>query len=113
MSNLRREQVVSFSDCQSSTSTLSQPCRRLHHIWHGGQNPSTVYVGQGNIADRLTQHRSDPRLLQYSSLGLFVTWAAAIPQLQAGIERYLADQLRPKVGEAYPNVPPVPVNLPW
>jgi hypothetical protein len=85
----------------------------VYIIWHSGQTPWTVYVGQGDIADRLLRHRSDPEILQYSSLGLFVTWASVVSSLRDGIERYLADQLRPKVGAAHPNAPPIPVNLPW
>ena len=86
----------------------------IYIVWHGGQNPRTVYVGQGNIAERIAVHRSDPSFLQYSSLGLFVTWASVPGQAaRDGIERYLADQLRPMIGEAYPNVPPVGANLPW
>src|SRR5712691_6954545 len=70
----------------------------VYIIWHGGQAPWTVYVGQGNIAERLAEHRTDPRILQYSSLGLFVTWASVIAPLRDGIERYLADKLKPKEG---------------
>lgn len=104
--------------CPFLTVNLQHPHFRgmtgVYIIWHGGQNPWTVYVGQGDIADRLTEHRSDPRILQYSSLGLFVTWASVTLQpVRNGIERYLAEQLRPRVGEANPNVPPIAANLPW
>jgi hypothetical protein len=30
-----------------------------------------------------------------------------------GVERYLANTLRPIVGSAFPDVPPIEVNLPW
>lgn len=85
----------------------------VYIIWHGGQSPCTVYVGQGNIADRLAQHRKDPRILQYSPFGLFATWASVTPSLRNGIERYFADQLRPKEGAARPNVTPIAATLPW
>jgi len=86
----------------------------VYIIWHGGQNPWTVYVGQGVIADRIAAHRSEPQILQYGPWGLFVTWASvATKPLRDGIEAYLANQLKPKVGEAHPNVAPVGVNLPW
>ena len=42
----------------------------VYIIWHGGQTPQTVYVGRGQIANRLQAHRSDPSILKYSSLGL-------------------------------------------
>jgi len=85
----------------------------VYIIWHGGQAPATVYVGAGNIAERLAAHRQDSRILQYSSLGLFVTWAAVIAPFRDGVERYLADKLLPKEGSAHPNVTPISTNLPW
>lgn len=117
-------QTLTWNKCEGNqwcpflTVNLQHPSFRgvtgVYIIWHGGQNPSTVYVGSGDIADRLAAHRSDPRILQYSSLGLFVTWASVTPQpIRYGIERYLAEQLRPGVGEAYPNVSPIAANLPW
>jgi hypothetical protein len=84
----------------------------VYIIWHGGQNPATVYVGQGVIADRLRAHRADPRILQYGQLGLFVTWAK-VDYSRDGIERFLANQLRPKEGPNHPEAAPVSVNLPW
>ena len=85
----------------------------VYIIWHGGPNPATVYVGQGNIADRLRAHRTERNILQYSSLGLFVTWASVSAPLRDGIECYLAQTLNPKEGVAHPNCPPIGVNLPW
>lgn len=85
----------------------------VYVIWHGGSNPRTVYVGQGNIRDRLTSHRSDPSILQYTRYGLFVTWAKVDGHYRLGIERYLADTLRPLHGIRHPQVAPVPVNCPW
>ena len=85
----------------------------VYVIWHGGTTPWTVYLGQGNIAERLAAHRSDARIIKYSSLGLFVTWAAVAPLLRDGVERFLADQLKPKEGEAHPQSAPIPVTLPW
>lgn len=85
----------------------------VYIIWHGGQNPSTVYVGQGDIAERLRCHRTEPNIVQYSSLGLFVTWARLGASFRDGAECYLARVLRPKQGVAHPNCPEVAVNLPW
>jgi hypothetical protein len=39
--------------------------------------------------------------------------ANVAPPLRDGIERYLAETLKPKVGEAFPQAPPIAVNLPW
>jgi hypothetical protein len=85
----------------------------VYIIWHGGPNPATVYVGQGNIAERLRCHRTEPNILQYSSLGLFVTWASVSAPSRDGIERYLADTLKPKEGVLHPYSAPIGVNLPW
>jgi hypothetical protein len=86
----------------------------VYVIWHGGQTPWTVRVGQGDIKDRLTAHRGDQAVLAYRSKGdLFVTWVAVPPASLDGVERYLANQLRPLVGDRHPDVTPIPVNLPW
>lgn len=59
-------------------------------------------------------------MLAYSPEGLFVTWARIHPSERDGVERYLAETLRPLVGTRHPNAapiyvvePPIPVNLPW
>ena len=82
----------------------------VYVIWHGGQTPRTVRVGQGDIADRLQAHRSDQQILAYRSYGLYVTWAAVSAADLNGVERYLADQLSPLVGERHPDVRPIPVK---
>ena len=83
----------------------------VYIIWHGGTRVRYVYVGQGVVADRLSEHKLNPDILQYRASGtLFVTWAAVSPRLRDGIERYLADFLRPMVGSQYPDVTPIPVN---
>jgi hypothetical protein len=85
----------------------------VYVIWHGGQNPQWVRVGMGDIKDRIGKHRNDPDITQYRQFGgLFVTWAVVPAHMQKGIENYLADQLKPLVGERFPNVPPIAVNLP-
>jgi hypothetical protein len=32
----------------------------VYVIWHGGDGPNVVRVGQGNIRDRLKSHKIDP-----------------------------------------------------
>lgn len=85
----------------------------IYVIWHGGQAPWTVYVGQGIVAERLRTHRGDQEILQYSHLGLFVTWARVDQPSRDGIERFLSESLRPRVGSRTPAVPPIQVNYPW
>lgn len=85
----------------------------VYIIWHGGVAPQTVRVGKGDIAARLIAHRGDPSVQRYAPYGLYVTWAAVNAYDQDGVERFLADQLRPLVGERHPEVPAKLVNLPW
>jgi len=90
----------------------------VYIIWHDGtaQNnvAETVRIGQGIISQRIATHRNDDVITAYAVRGsLRVTWAAVAGRARRlGIERYLADELDPLVGE-YPDVRPIPVNLPW
>jgi len=85
----------------------------VYIIWHGGSNPKTVRVGQGNIRKRLEAHRTDPDVQAYAHLGLYVTWASVPEDSRNGIEAYLAQKLKPIVGERFPDTAPISVNLPW
>ena len=87
--------------------------RGVYIIWHGGQTPWTVYVGQGEIAERLAAHRLDPDILQYSGSGLFVTWAEVDVLSRDGVELFLGQQLRPRAAARFPQAMSIPVNLPW
>ena len=90
----------------------------VYIIWYFNSNnqnrPITIYVGQGNIADRLNSHREDPdiRYLKSSGLDLCVSWCAVHERNRDGVENYLGEVLSPLVGERYPNVSPIEVNLP-
>lgn len=115
--------TLSWNKCEGSkwcpflTVNLDHPHFRnregVYIVWHGGQSPWTVYVGQGAIADRLRNHRQEQEILQYSHLGLFVTWTQVDRPNRDGVERFLAERLRPKVGARSPNARPIEVNLPW
>ena len=85
----------------------------VYIIWHGGTEPKVVYVGQGNIRNRLNERRSDPRIQQYKYLDLYVTWATVYSQDCDGVEAYLADHWSPKVGERHPDARHIHVNSPW
>ena len=87
--------------------------RGVYVIWHGGTNPQTVRVGQGFIKDRLVSHQNDSEIQAYKDFGLYVTWTSIPEAYLNGVEAYLAQALRPMIGELFPNVPPIPVNLPW
>ena len=81
--------------------------------WDNFGNPVTVRVGQGNIRDRLTAHRSDPQIQRYAHLNLLVTWTATLPHSRDGVETYLGKVLKPRVGSLFPNAKPIPVTLPF
>ena len=83
----------------------------VYVIWKSGRPASVVRIGQGKIADRLTAHRTDPAILAYKDDGLLVTWAAVAAAQRDGVERYLAGQYSPLVGDAFPDVDPIEVNL--
>jgi hypothetical protein len=86
----------------------------VYVIWHGGQAPHVVYVGQGDVAARLADHRENPDILSHDRKGeLFVTWAAVSVAERDGIERYLADKYSPLEGESHPDVASIAVNSPW
>ena len=73
----------------------------------------TVRVGKGDIKDRLSKHRINPKILYYKKHGtLHVTWAAVANEHQEGVERFLGDTLKPLIACRFPDVPPIPVNLP-
>lgn len=85
----------------------------VYIIWHSGDKPATVRVGQGFIRDRLAQHKEDSQILAYQQYGLYVTWARLDKTNRDGVERYLGETLKPKIGSRLPDVPPIAVNLPW
>lgn len=92
--------------------------------WDRLRNPITVRVGQGEIRDRVYAHRIDPDIQEYRIVKqfpprplpeyrtLYFTWAEVSQKAdRLGIERYLANTLKPLVGQ-YPNVYPITANLP-
>lgn len=87
--------------------------RGVYIIWHGGPDPRVVYVGQGNIKERIEAHRIDPEIQQYANLNLYVTWATVSEEGLDGVEGYLADVWKPLVGKNHPTSNFVNVNSPW
>ena len=89
--------------------------RGVYIIWHGGPNPKVVYIGQGNIKERIAEHRNNPEIQQYESeyLDLYVTWAVVQGHDRDGVEAYLADVWKPIVGTRHPQASPIEVNSPW
>ena len=86
----------------------------VYVIWHGGNSPHVVYVGQGDVADRLLNHRKDIKITRHAQKGvLYVTWASVPVAQRDGIERYLADRYSPLEGEYHPVAVALAVNSPW
>jgi hypothetical protein len=85
----------------------------VYIIWHGGNPSCVVRLGQGNIADRLLDHRLDEEVMAYKKYGLYVTWASVPSYQRDGVEAYLAEKWDPLVGDRFPDVSPIAVNSPW
>ena len=85
----------------------------VYVIWHEGNPGRIIRIGQGDIASRLSAHRSDLSICQFRNRGtLRVTWAAVPADQVDGVERFLLGHLSPLVGDAFPDAPPIAVNLP-
>lgn len=97
------------------TSSLGE-IRGVYIIWKAkaGSDGRAVYVGQGDIANRLSAHqsRSDIKAHQSGGHRLFVTWAKVSESQMDGVERYLANTLKPLIGEKHPDVESIRVTLP-
>ncbi len=78
----------------------------VYIIWHRGDHPEWVRVGQGGIRDKLAMHRQDKGILAYHRQGLFVSWAAVSPRERDGVERYLVELCQPLLGERPPTLIP-------
>ena len=85
----------------------------VYIIWHGAPNPEVVYVGQGNIRERIRTHRLEATILRYRISGLYVTWAPVAATYRDGVERYLIEQWHPLVGDSHLLVAPIEINSPW
>ena len=83
----------------------------VYIIWYW-DNQRQLYVrkvGQGEIRERLKQHRRNLGST-HSGHTLYVTWAKVSAPYRDGVEVYLGNKLRPQ--DIYPDVEPIPVNLP-
>jgi hypothetical protein len=87
----------------------------VYVIYQAGNPPSTIYVGKGDVAKRLSEHKADARFAGARRGGnLLVTYAAVPAQSQEGVEKHLARLLAPKIGERRPEtVQEIAVNLPF
>lgn len=93
--------------------------RGVYIIWYTSSLSGTskvIKVGQGDIGDRLREHRNNPDITKYSSSGqLKVAWALVdnINFFETdlnGVEAYLSDTYRPLIGERFPFAQRITVN---
>ena len=87
----------------------------VYLIWHGGDLPRVIRVGQGDIAECLHAHRTDPQILAYQQYGaLYVTWASVPMANRDGIECYLTETWVPLIRhKTFPMIFPMAVNSPF
>lgn len=84
----------------------------VYLIWHSGVCPRAVYVGQGDIAERLKAHQRDPKIMIFEKFGsLFTSWGNVDARNFDGVERFLIEKYAPVLNEIMPIVPRVSVNL--
>lgn len=69
-----------------------------------------VRVGQGSIADRVRHHMLDPEIRAFGELRF--AFAEVSHHHVDAVEAYLGNRLRPMVGQRFPKVVPIEVNLP-
>lgn len=85
----------------------------VYIIWCEGKKDRVVYVGQGDVRERLTAHKQDDKLLACRKYGrLLVTWATVPVLKRDGVERFLVETYKPIIGTRIPAVWPIKVNLP-
>ena len=87
----------------------------VYVLWHGGFPSRVVRVGSGDLGEELRACCCDARVMDCQRYGpLFVTWAAAALAGAAGVQRHLADRLRPLIEDsADPQVAALAANAPF
>ena len=115
MNNLNWVKLTDGNWCPFHTVNLSNvTADGVYIIWHAGSPGRVVYVGQGDVKARLQVHRGNHQINDYARSGtLYVTWASVQAYQKDGVERYLANQWSPLVGDAHPQAEPIAVNSPW
>lgn len=83
----------------------------VYIIWMEGSIREIIYIGEGNIGERIRSHRND---LRFSNIraGSYVTWAIVSGNLGKAIEAYLSARLNPRLGITESHTWPIIVNLP-
>lgn len=86
----------------------------VYMIWYATPSEARViYVGQGEIGERLKKHREDLQIMNYAKFGqIRVSWLELPGEYLDGVEAFLFDTYKPIIGERTPAAEPIPVNLP-
>jgi len=84
----------------------------VYMVWLGGSKPAAICAGSGLIREKLAERRAAPELIALRDKSLLVTWAKVDKVACSGVERWLLENLRPKVANRVPDSLPVEVNLP-
>jgi len=82
----------------------------IYVIWYENV---VVAVGQGAIRERLQAHLHDKEFQAFRSKYLLVTWCTISQYIRAGAVKFLCEQYHPLLRGLCPDVPPIPVNLPF
>ena len=85
--------------------------RGIYWIWCDGEYnfndeflTNTVYIGQGNISERIFKHRRDSDITEYSERGrLLVTWAHVIDHHMDAVEGFFCNSYKPLAVERCPD----------
>ena len=84
----------------------------VYMVWLGGNQPMAICAGSGVIRDKLAERRQDPVIMGMREKSILVTWAKVDSISRLGVERWLLENLRPKVPNPLPGSVAVEVNLP-
>ncbi|UPT74791.1 MAG: GspE/PulE family protein [Elusimicrobiota bacterium] len=84
----------------------------VYMVWMGGNAPAALAAGSGVIRDKLAEVRGEPVIQALRDKSILVTWAKVDSISRAGVERWLLENLRPKVTKPVPGSVAVEVNLP-
>ncbi len=77
----------------------------VYIVWGDSVVPYVIYVGKGEIAERIEKHRRKKDFIRCKDDGekMFVTWQEFPDKELRGREKYLANLLQPEIGERHPE----------
>jgi hypothetical protein len=110
----RTDALCELNNVDLSNSAFSQA--GVYVIWYISKkgNIKIVRVGQAEVLrERLADHQDNDEI-QDCAKGdtVHVTWAQVGAGQRDGVEVYPGRELKPKLGERFPDAEPIAVNLP-